>query len=335
MNKLMRVVGCLFVLLALLANIGFAAETKTIVFLYTDMVASIKEDMLKGLEQAGLVDQQNVEILQIRVSSDTDPLQIVAQVQEAAPDVILNAAEYRPILEALHGLSIPVIARMHLESYVEAGGMPTANITGVYTTIQDMVYHSYKFLQKVAPLKPGQQVVYFDNTEFSAIPKEVIIDALERLQIPLKAVVDVTVFEDWQQAVLQYNNDPEVGWVLRTAPTKKQDGSSVNIPAEFFPWEREHFKKPTIAYWEFAVRAGTLCGFATDTREVGIQCGEMVARILQGEDVRTIKAQYPNKVSISLNRKTAMNLGIVFSMDVLDLANVIYDDYEGKQVIRK
>jgi hypothetical protein len=30
-----------------------------------------------------------------------------------------------------------------------------------------------------------------------------------------------------------------------------------------------------------------------------------------------------------------MKLGIVFSMDVLNLANVIYDDYEGKQAIRK
>jgi ABC-type uncharacterized transport system substrate-binding protein len=335
MERILKRSVFVFVLLGLLTNIGFAAETKTIVFLYTDMVASIKEDMLKGLEQAGLVDQQNVTILQIHVSNNEDPVQIVAQIQEAAPDVILNAAEYLPILEALHGLSIPVVARMHLESYVDANGMPTANITGIYTTIQDMVYHSYKFLQEVAPLKPGQQVVYFDNTEFSAIPKEVVLDALQRLQIPLKAVVDVTVFEDWQQAVLQYNNDQEVGWVLRTAPTKKRDGSSLNIPKEFFPWEREHFKKPTIAYWEFAVQAGTLCGFATDTREVGLQCAEMVARLLQGEDVRTIEAQYPNEVSISLNRKTATNLGIVFSIDVLNLANVIYDDYEGKRVIRK
>lgn len=335
MRRTIKICVCVLVLMVLLANVGVAAETKKIVFLYTDLVASIKEHMLNGLEQAGLVDQQDVTILQIRVSRDSDPKQTVAQVQEAAPDVILNAAEYRPVLEALNGLSIPVIARMHLESYVDAEGMPTANITGVYTTIQDMVYHSYKFLQKVVPLKPDQQVVYFDNTEFSAVPKEVVLDALKRLQIPLKAVVDVTVFEDWQQAVLQYNNDPEVGWVLRTAPTKKRDGSSVNIPKEFFPWEREHFKKPTIAYWEFAVRAGTLCGFATDVKEVGIQCGEMIARVLQGEDVRTIKAQYPNKVSISLNRKTANNLGIVFPLDVLNLANVIYDDYEGKQVIRK
>ncbi len=28
---------------------------------------------------------------------------------------------------------------------------PNANITGVYTTLQDMIYNSYKFLQKIAP----------------------------------------------------------------------------------------------------------------------------------------------------------------------------------------
>ena len=111
MKRMMKLGVLMVVLLGLLANVGFAAETKTIVFLYSDMVGSIKKEMLKGLEQAGLVDQQNVTILQVNVSSDSDPMQIVAQVQEAAPDVILNAAEYRPILDALHGLSIPVIAR--------------------------------------------------------------------------------------------------------------------------------------------------------------------------------------------------------------------------------
>ncbi len=69
--------------------------------------------------------------------------------------------------------------------------------------------------------------------------------------------------------------------------------------------------------------------------ETSIQFGRMAARVLQGEPINTIKAEYPHKVSIALNRKTATNLGIVFSLEVLSLANVIYDDYEGKQVIRK
>jgi ABC-type uncharacterized transport system substrate-binding protein len=66
-----------------------------------------------------------------------------------------------------------------------------------------------------------------------------------------------------------------------------------------------------------------------------LQVGEMAARVLQGEAIQTIKAEYPRKVSIALNRKTADFVGITFSMDVLKLANVIYNDYEGKDVIRK
>lgn len=335
MKRIGKISILLVVFIGLCVNIASAAQTKTILFLYSDMVASITEHLLQGLEQAGLGDQSNVNILRMHVLRDSDPAHLVTQVQEAAPDVILNAVEFPEILQALYGLSIPVVTRINLEPYVDAEGIPTANITGVYATMYDMVYHSYKFLQKVAPLQPGQQVVYFDNPEFAATPKEVIIDALQRLHIPLKAVMNVAVFEDWQQAVLHYNDDPEVGWILRAAPMRKRDGSSVNVLADFFPWEREHLKKPTIAYWEFAVQAGTLCGFAVDTKAVGIQCGQMAARILQGEDIRAIKAEYPGKVSISLNRKTATKLDMVFSLDVLNLANVIYDGYEGKQIIRK
>jgi len=72
-----------------------------------------------------------------------------------------------------------------------------------------------------------------------------------------------------------------------------------------------------------------------DLNDVGAQCGELAARVLQGEPIIAIKAEYPRKVTIALNRKTATNLGIVFSMDVLKVASVIYDDYEGKQVIQK
>lgn len=61
----------------------------------------------------------------------------------------------------------------------------------------------------------------------------------------------------------------------------------------------------------------------------------MAARVLKGEDVKTINAEYPRKTLVALNRKTADTLGIMFSLDVLNLANVIYHDWEGKEVSRK
>jgi ABC-type uncharacterized transport system substrate-binding protein len=336
MKHMVKMSVLLVVLIGVFAHVGFAAQLKKIVVLNVGSTnPMVTEHMFTGLTQVGLIDQQNVIITKIPVPSQGDPATVIAQIQEIAPDVILEISGLENILTALTALPIPVIARLNIESFVGTDGIPTANITGIYTTLPDMVYNSYKFLQKVAPLKPGQQAVFLENPEFPILPKEKVIDALQRLQIPLKAVVNAAVYEDWQQAILHYNDDPDVGWILRSSPRRKRDGSPFNPAAELYPWEREHLKKPTITQWEFAVQSGTLCAFGIDTAAVGVQCGKMVARVVQGEDVRTIKAEYPQKVNIALNRKTATNLGIIFSMDVLNLANVIYDDYEGKDVIRK
>ena len=163
-----------------------------------------------------------------------------------------------------------------------------------------------------------------------------MVEALQRLQIPLKTIVDATIYEDWQEAILKYNEDPEVGWILYVVgPSRKRDGSSVDVQTEILSWDREHLKKPRVAYLEMTVRGGALCGFGINLEALGEQAGKMAARVLQGEPVQSIKAEYPGTISVALNRKTATNLGIVFSLDVLSLANVIYDDYEGKQVIRK
>lgn len=336
MKRIMKMSVLLIVLIGVFMNVGFTAEMKKALILYSHPADFFPQQVRKGLEQTGFVESKNLTSVQMVTSGTTDPAPIVAQVREVAPDVIIDVSETGHIAEALKELAIPIIKGHSVERYVNAEGLPVANVTGFYTTLQDMVYNSYKFLQKIAPLKPGQQVVFLEVPGVTQIPKEAVVDALQRLQIPLKEIGDATVYEDWQQAILQYNEDPDVGWILYvTGPLRKRDGSSVDVQTEIFSWDREHLKKPMVAYWEMTVRQGALCGFGVDLEALGEQAGKMAARVLQGEPVQSIKAEYPEKVSIALNRKTATNLGIVFSLDALNLANVIYDDYEGKQVIRK
>jgi ABC-type uncharacterized transport system substrate-binding protein len=320
----------------LFANIGFAAEMKKAIILYSHPADFFPQQVRKGLEQTGFVESKNLTSVQMVTSGTTDPAPIVAQVREVAPDVIIDVSETGHIVEALKELAIPIIKGHSVERYVNAEGLPSANVTGLYSNLRDMVYNSYKFLQKVAPLKPGQQVVFLEVPEDNLLPKSAVVEALQRLQIPLKAIVDATVYEDWQQAILRYNEDPDVGWILYgPGPLRKSDGSSVNVQTEIWSWEQEHLKKPRVVYWEMTVSNGALCGFGIALDALGEQVGKMAARVLQGEPIQTIKAEYPEKVNIALNRKTATNLGIIFSMDVLNLAHTIYDDYDGKQVIRK
>jgi hypothetical protein len=336
MKSLVKMSMVLVVLMGLLANAGFAAEMKKAMILHSLPADFFPQQVLKGLEQAGFVESKNLTSVQVVVSATTDPASIVAQVQDFIPDVIIDVTEWEWVGEALKELAIPIIKGNSAEHYVNAEGFPVTNVTGIYSTLRDMVYNSYKFLQTVAPLKPEQQVVLLDIPGIPLTPRTAVVEALQRLHIPLKTIVDATIYEDWQEAILKYNDDPEVGWILfATGPLRKRDGSSVDVRTEIFSWEREHLKKPRVAYLEMTVREGALCGFGTDLEALGEQAGKMAARVLQGESVQSIKAEYPEKTSVALNRKTADNLDIMFPLDVLNLANVIYDDYEGKQVIRK
>ncbi len=220
MKRIVMMSVLLVVLLAVVVNIGVAAEKKKVLLLETSIIISSAQQILQGLEQAGFVDQKNMTYSTIRMSATDDVTQLVAEVKEVAPDVIVANIEAGNVLEALKNLPIPVITGMNVDRYVTAEGVPTANITGVYTVLPDMVYNSYKFLQKIAPLKQGQSVVYLDNPEFQLLSKDTVMAGLQRLEIPVKAVVDATVYEDWQQAMLKYSNDPEVGWILRASPSK-------------------------------------------------------------------------------------------------------------------
>lgn len=331
-------IGVWLVVLGMFANIGCAVEMKNVLFLFTVRTKPMAEKAVVSLAEKGFAEPQEVTISWLEVSGVTDPAQVVAQVKAESPDVVLSFTAFTNIVEVLKQFEVPVITMTAAETFTDANGIPTANVTGVYSKLQDMVYNSYKFLQKVAPLKAGQQVVFLENREQQlVISKAEVLDALQRLQIPVKAVVDDgAIYEVWQEAVLKYNDDPEVGWILQGGgPTSKRDGSSVDALKELYLWLQTNLKKPSISHLESAVQAGLLCGFSIDLYGVGTQCGEMAARILQGEPIKTINAEYPQKVSIAVNRKTATSLGIIFSLDVLNLANVIYDDYEGKQVIRK
>ncbi len=325
------------VLLGMMASGSLAAELKKVVMLDFPQDAlrqKLVEQTVKGLEQAGFVDQQNIEIHLVHPKSAEEE---IAQIQTLNPAVVIGMSpRLQQTMPFLDGQPTPFITIYGVEDYVDAQGLPKKMITGMYSILPDMVYNSFKFFNKVAPLQSGKKVVFLWNSISNLIRREYVENACRRLNIPLKAIVDATVVEDWQAAIVQYNNDPEVGWfLLASSPFVKRDGTSADVIKDVYPWQQEHQRKPTLAYFETVVKGGALCGFAIDLDDRSHQAGEMAARVLKGEDITTIKAEYPRKTLVALNRKTADVMGIVFSPDVLNLANVIFHDWDGKNVTRK
>lgn len=74
---------------------------------------------------------------------------------------------------------------------------------------------------------------------------------------------------------------------------------------------------PVVGISEAWVRAGALYALHWDYRDLGLQCGEMAAQILQGASPRSLPLAVPRKIRILLNPKTAQTLKIEIPEAVL------------------
>jgi hypothetical protein len=171
MKSIMRIIVSIVVVLGLLANIGIAAEIKTVVlmeFPVDPTRADMKQQMLTGLAQAGFQENQNLKV----VSFDSKkPADWPAQVAQLAPDLVIDFSGETATTAKLREIGVPTVSYWGADPYIGPDGVPTANITGVYTAYKDTVYNSLKFLRMVAPLKPGQKAVFFENKQRTVFPK--------------------------------------------------------------------------------------------------------------------------------------------------------------------
>jgi putative tryptophan/tyrosine transport system substrate-binding protein len=73
------------------------------------------------------------------------------------------------------------------------------------------------------------------------------------------------------------------------------------------------------------VKAGALFALDWDYEDVGLQCGELAARVLKGARAGSIAPVAPRRVTYSLNLRTAREMRVVFSESVLNGAANVYE----------
>ena len=110
----------------------------------------------------------------------------------------------------------------------------------------------------------------------------------------------------------------------KVLPSTTKDGKTVSN-LETGKWDITNRLKPSVTFFEVAVKMGMLAGIAIDLPETGTQAAKMAAKILGGAKVADVTAEYPTKTSIVLNKKTADTMKITFPTDILGGASNIYE----------
>jgi putative ABC transport system substrate-binding protein len=72
------------------------------------------------------------------------------------------------------------------------------------------------------------------------------------------------------------------------------------------------------------VDKGAVAAMGANQYELGLQAGEMIIRLIKGDNVKDIAVAWPRKVEIRLNQKMAEFIGLSLSEDVLKAANAAH-----------
>lgn len=187
------------ILFGTMANASIAAEMKNVVILNFPGNAPYKisqaNQVVEALKTAGFTPEKDINI---SLQSPTSSEEAKRLAEELSADVVIDLSVANRAQVSLVGTAIPVIASAEIEAYVDPQGVPKGNVTGVYSTLEDMVYNSYKFLRKIAPMKANQHAVFLENPASTSITGDDVKSALQRLDISLKSIIETPAFEDWQ-----------------------------------------------------------------------------------------------------------------------------------------
>ncbi len=82
-------------------------------------------------------------------------------------------------------------------------------------------------------------------------------------------------------------------------------------------------KIPLVAADTDSVARGAVAAYGMDYKALGLQTGQMVARILKGEKPGTIASETSNKLSLHVNPGAAQKQGITLAEDLVKSASKV------------
>lgn len=202
-------------------------------------------------------------------------------------------------------------------------GFPAANVTGLLE--RPAVDRSVALLDRIAPGSSKLALL----TDASPTSDGAI--AWIRQQTASKrfaSYLQPRTFRAWKKAVRTLNRTAEaVG--LYTYHTVKDESGAPVPPREVMTWTIEHLRRPSFAMFSFAVDDGALVGYVGSAYENGLKAGMWALELARGRPLEDFPMTSAVKGQSMLNLRTAHQLGLTPSPDLLEEIDVRIRGEEG------
>ena len=273
---------------------------------------------IDGLKERGYEEGKNLSIDRQNAQADQSNLQNISQrfvsakmdlicaIATPAAQTVANATKDIPIV----GTAITDYVGAKLVASNEA---PKGNVTG--TSDMNPVKEQIDLMMKLCPNAKTIGTIYCSSEVNSEVQVKAMKEYAESKGLKVE-VATISTVNDIQQAAQSLVGQVDVFY----EPTD-------NIIASAMPTLvaiTDPAKKPVICGEPNMVKAGGFATYGIDYYKLGVQTGYMAADILDGKSKpATMPIEMAKDLKITINKKSAVALGITIPEDVLKDANVV------------
>lgn len=279
---------------------------------------SIRQGVIEELAREGFVDGQNIKIdFQSAQGSAATAAQIARKFVGDKADVIIPittpsaqpaVAATRAIPIVFSGVTDPVAAKL-VKSWEPSG----TNVTGI--SDHKPIEPQLELIQTLVPAVKQLGYVYSAGEVNSVTVLKELESAAQKVGISVVAVA--------------VQRSADIGTAARSLNGKVQAIYISEDNAVVSAYEALHkaaleAKIPVIAADSDTVKRGALAAYAVNQYDIGVATGKVAARVLRGEKAGEIAVQDVNEFELSVNQKTAADLGITLPEDLLNKAKDVF-----------
>ncbi len=296
----------LSLLLLLVTTPAHAREKVAVVV--SDTISAYIDPVGPFMEEMG----QSVEVLQIHGRAN-EARDAIERLDQLAPEAVycIGAKACYAVRQSMPEVPLVYSTIFDPERY----GITGPKVTGVTMEVEPVTY-----LSQFVGLFPGVRSVGVIRGP-SMTDNDWLEIAAAGVELDL-AVVDqrVRAPRDVRSAVLLLaRKEVDALWV----PPDRAILTSDNYRTITEEARRRHL--PLLVDTRNMVEAGGLFTLAPDAEAVGRQAGRLVRRILDGDKVRTLRPQPPEKLLVVLNTATLERAELEFDKLLLDFVDVVVD----------
>ena len=266
-------------------------------------LSATRKGFIEELKEEGYVDGKNIKIDYQNAQGDQSNLQTISQSLIEDNDVMLAIAT--PAAQSLSSLTKdkpilftavtdPVSAKL-VKSMDNVGG----NVTG--TSDMSPINKQVELLKKVLPNTKKVGIMYTTSERNSEVQVEEAKKYFKEAGIET-VIKGISSTNDIQDTAKSLMSQTEVIFI----PTDNTIVSAISTLVDL----SKETKVPVVGSDAGSVEKGVLFTYGTNYEALGRQTGKLAGRVLRGEKVKDVDAEYPKTLNVVVNHDIAKELGI-------------------------